>query len=187
MSFEVAGIWGFRVWGFQNFRELGLRALGLYGLRIQAFKQAVLRPSGEPAALESRLQLWRAVVTAKGFRPSFREWWSQRPVHSPADPHSFPLQPPTREIAELLFTALQRNVEFMEAKLRSTQRRYAKARRYENPSLLFRDLKGERPEPVESLVEGPQAVVEEVLGADGAAVLEGETSWMPGVPFMHAP
>ena len=108
------------------------------------------------------------------------------PVHSPADPLSFPVQPPTRDVAELLFSALQRNVEFMEAKLRSTQRRYAKARRHENPSLLFRDLKGERPAQVESLVEGPNAVVEEVWEAEGTAVLAGETSWIPGAPFMQA-
>ena len=153
--------------------------------RVQAFKQALIRPSDAPLALEGRQQLWQAIISAKGFKPSFRDWWRQRPVCLPGDPHYFPATPPTSEVADLLFLSLQKNVEFMEGKLKSSRRQYAKARRQADPALLFRDLKGERPAHVESLVEGPKAVVEEVLEADGVAVLVGETSWIPSAPFLR--
>ena len=96
----------------------------------------------------------------------------------------FPRVPPSNQVALALFLDLQANVEFMQSRLQTVQRHAAKARRRDNPALLFRDLKDEPVAAVETLVEGPKAVVAEVIQDQGHVVLEQAVEWLPDAPFM---
>ena len=72
----------------------------------------------------------------------------------------------------------------MERQLQATKRMSARLRRQQKPSLLFRDMKGEGPQQVETLVEGPKAVVEEVRPDEGCGTLVSDVQWLPDVPFL---
>ena len=71
-----------------------------------------------------------------------------------------------------------------EKRLVAGRRKYAKRRREEDPNILFRDLKGERAEPVETLVEGPSALVSEVDAAMGSVTFDREVDWRRDAPFL---
>ena len=142
--------------------------------RVQAFKQAMQCPSASPAAC----------AAPPGFRPSFQVWGLQRPSQEVGDCFAFPSQPPSFAEAAHIFEVLQRNVTSMERQLQSTMRFSAKLLRQQKPSILFRDLKGEGPLPVETLVEGPRVVVDVVSPLEGSATLANDVQWLPDVPFL---
>ena len=68
-----------------------------------------------------------------------------------------------------MFLDLQSNIAWLHRQLQSWQRNTAKARRRENPALLFKDLKDDPAPSVETLVEGPRAIVDEVDPESGSA------------------
>ena len=102
----------------------------------------------------------------------------------PDDPQAIPSNPPQGQVANQIFTSFHENLKAHEKQLLSVRKKAARQRRLDDPRLLFRDLKGERAEPVETLVEGPSAVVAEVDEANGSAVLVGETQWCPHDLFL---
>ena len=106
-----------------------------------------------------------------------------RPSQQPDDCWFLPRWPPSRVEAESLLTTLHRNVSFLERQLKATCRYAAKARRQANPCLLFKDLKAEGPAQVETRVEGPEAVVQDVDVDVGSATLVSEVQWLPQFRF----
>ena len=58
--------------------------------RLQSLCHAVLANKQTPAAVQYRASLWTAIVQAKGFHPSFAEWWAKRETPCDGAPAKWP-------------------------------------------------------------------------------------------------
>ena len=58
--------------------------------RLQSLCHAVLANKQTPAAVQYRASLWTAIVQAKGFHPSFAEWWEKRETPCDGAPAKWP-------------------------------------------------------------------------------------------------
>lgn len=106
-----------------------------------------------------RDQLWQSIVSAKGFPPTFREWRTNQKVQTlPVLPWS----PPDPQVAGVVSRQIQAYLRLYEKELLTTRIQKAKQRRFENPNVIFQDLRAESPAPLQALVDTTQARVTEI-------------------------
>ena len=139
--------------------------------RLQAYSRSVRLADTDPGRVENVVRTWSAIVRARGFAPSFAEWWHSRTQQCPWDPPCVPLMPPDAIDAKALSEALLREIRSLEASLNSDRVACAKARRKAHPALVFRDIARPRAKPVDLLVNTRRAQVELVDESDCAVVL----------------
>ena len=151
--------------------------------RLQSLCQALAKATDTDTAVEYRANLWHAIRTAPGFRPSFAGYWPHRGVKSSMDPPAIPAGISSEAVARIVFQTFQANVRAMEKDLKRGRQRLAKSRRLEDPRLIFRDLKKARAMPVDTIVEGAVAKVLEVDEDVGAVLVDGPHDWKPSAGF----
>ena len=84
------------------------------------------------------------------------EGCEERPVPEAGDCWTFPWSPPHWSLLEVCLTPCRATLPSSRNNCKPLAS--AKVKSQTQPSLLFRDLKGDRPVQVETLVEGPKAV-----------------------------
>ena len=151
--------------------------------RVQALCQALHKSTPSDSACEYRAGLWHAILKAPGFKPSFRQWWPSREVLAPDDPPSLGTSLPDLALAEAIFASLQANVKKLERRLKSSRQKAAKQRRIDNPSLVFKDLRGPCAKPVETIVDKVSAVVSQVFPEESAVAFDLPVPWRPRAGF----
>ncbi|CAE7393753.1 Pol [Symbiodinium sp. CCMP2592] len=151
--------------------------------RVQALCQALRKTTPSDAACEYRAGLWHAILKAPGFKPSFRQWWPTREVIASADPLCLGTALPDRALAEAIFASLQANVQKLERRLKNSRQKAAKQRRVDNPSLVFKDLRGPPAKPVETVVDKVSAVVSQVFPEESAVAFAEPVRWRPQAGF----
>ena len=151
--------------------------------RLQAYMQVACSAARSEGRAEAQANRWRAVRRAAGFKPSFAEWWLCRKVRMAGDPDRMPVNPPGAQCAQQIFQTFEACFRDLESQLKKHTRKLAQQRRVDNPSLIFRDMKPDQAEPVETLVSGTKARVQEVRADEGLVVLDGSPAWVPELPF----
>ena len=152
--------------------------------RLQALYQALCKGRDSSGAQEYRASLWHAILGAPGFGRPFADWWPCREIKLANDPTAVPAVIPTQQVCHSLFLSFQANVEAYERVLTRTRCREAVLRRKQQPMLIFKDLRAEAPRPVESLVEGPSAVVVDYDPQEAAVTLEADAAFDPAQPAL---
>lgn len=109
--------------------------------------------------IERKLDQWRAIRRAAGFRPSFEQWWNQKAKHVTGLPDCLPCAPPDGALAGKLALDFQAELASLEKLLWSARIKKAKQDRLDNPTRIFRDLAAPRPEPVQILLAHSIATV----------------------------
>ena len=148
--------------------------------RLQAYMQVACSAARSEGRAEAQANRWRAVRRAAGFKPSFAEWWLCRKVRMAGDPDRMPVNPPGAQCAQQIFQTFEACFRDLESQLKKHTRKLAQQRRVDNPSLIFRDMKPDQAEPVETLVSGTKA---RVRADEGLVVLDGSPAWVPELPF----
>ena len=104
--------------------------------------------------------LWRKIKHSPGFRPNFILWWIK---HAPQHLPELPDDPPSPAVAKSIAMHFESHFRNYEKALLRTRCQKARQRRADDPQIIFRDIKGEPPAPVQLLVHRTRA---SVTGAD---------------------
>ena len=97
--------------------------------------------------------LWRSILNSPGFSGGFASWWPSRNYKCPNDPVVMPSHVPRYEVAVQIFDAFRCEVRLLETRLQAAHKQRRRDLRARDPKLLFRDVKRQPPQPVETLVQ----------------------------------
>ena len=151
--------------------------------RIQSFAQFAASPNGHidhPHALA----VWGSIIRAKGFSPSFCQWWETCKFRVHGAPRCIPLYPPGAQQATKIFESVALAVRDFEVQLKKSSRAYAKLRREKNPNLIFQDIKTHPNKGVDLLLKPVEAVVQEVRPDEAALILNRPLSVCTDTPVV---
>eukprot|EP00438_Fugacium_kawagutii_P016457 Skav207247 [mRNA] locus=scaffold523:668809:674034:- [translate_table: standard] len=127
-----------------------------------------------------RLTVWNAVMRAKGFRPSFLQWWHQMSQEHPGWPTP-QRSMPKHDVAKDLRDQLKQQVDTLHKLLNQQNCQRAKQARQEDPNMVFRDVRRPAPEPVSMLVARCQSQVLEVHD-EASVIIEDSSHFHPDRP-----
>ena len=82
--------------------------------RLQSLLHALRAGKSTPNAQIYRLELWKSIKKAPGFKPDFPQWWGHRPVQLQGSPEHLPLHVPPAADCELIFADYQINYKKFE-------------------------------------------------------------------------
>eukprot|EP00438_Fugacium_kawagutii_P013138 Skav233642 [mRNA] locus=scaffold2779:446218:453058:- [translate_table: standard] len=86
---------------------------------------------------------------------------------------------PTAAAARVLSEAFLGHLREMERQLNQVRCKRAATRRQEDPNIIFRDLKGDPPQPVQMLINKQVSIVAEVVDDESALVVDPPQEWNP--------
>ena len=129
------------------------------------------------------LALWGSVVRAKGFLPSFCNWWLESKFRVHGSPAAIPILPPTAALAGLICDSVALAVRAFEAQLKKSSRAYARLRRESNPNMVFQDIKTHADKGVELLLNPIVARVADVDHSSSALVFDHPPNFAPDAPL----
>ena len=130
------------------------------------------------------LYLWKSVLQAPGFWPSFSHWWSQRWCVGFGDPVQVPVYPPDAPTALAFCEAFNCELRSLEVTLNAARRTAKTSLHQANPNLVYKDTRRPMPEPVTCLLDTTTAVVTEVDPDDAALEFTPERSFDPEKPVV---
>ena len=125
--------------------------------------------------------LWRSIRFSPGFRPSFEVWWIS---HAPPAIPCIPELPPTAAIADDILKHFSQHFRAMEKALLQSRVAQARHRRADDPMIIFRDLQGDPPAPVQMLVQKTKASVTGVDPEEQAFDVDPPQQWDPDKPLL---
>ena len=111
-------------------------------------------------------------MRAKGFMPSFADWWVEMSFKAAGAPPVCPVAPPSELIAWTLFDSVAMAVRDLENSLMKQSRQYARFRRCQNPNLVFADIKPPAVPGVDVLLQPLRATVVDVCEDESKLVLD---------------
>ena len=120
--------------------------------RIQSLAHSVRAGSDAASAIEHRVQLWRAITFAKGFKGGFQTWWRQRPVQLLGSPASIDAGVPTAAAVDAILLDFRCNFRKLEAWHVAQRAKVLRSKHDASKSALFRELRDPAPEQVDVLV-----------------------------------
>ena len=120
--------------------------------------------------LEHRASLWRAILHAPGFAPSFPQWWNDRHA-SGALGFTCPVWPPSHEVALAVFEFVETCTRVLEKHLNKHRAYHTKLRRGCGMRQVYATVKRDPPQPVDSLWKTCEAKVSAVDHDDVAVEL----------------
>lgn len=144
--------------------------------RFQAYGR--LLKSASDVAIQVA-ESWGAILRAKGFFPSFSDWWLQCEHKVHGAPEQCPIAPPLSSVALAMFDSMAQALNHLENSLMKQSRQYAKFRREQNPNLVFQDIKPPVTPGVEILLQPIRAVVTDIDVEEGKLVLDKPCDFVP--------
>ncbi len=150
--------------------------------RLQSFIRVAKVSSKLTTHLEHQASLWHAIRSAPGFKPTFEEWWTHRDLKDMEEP-AVPFEPPSAEIATLLFTGLEQEIRALEKHLRRSNKGHSLDPEKHSINALYRSVKRDAPAQVDVLVSFQHAHIENIDEQDVAIELDRQVSWSPEFPL----
>lgn len=139
--------------------------------RLQSLLHGCRNGHSTVGAWTYQSQCWSAIIRAPGFRPSFRQWWCQRPIRLQSSPMSLSGLPSLVDL-ENIYHDFRLNFRQLEAWHMKQRSKLAQVRRETSMKDLFRSMKPPGPEPLDFLCETNQFVISKVAPATGAVLLD---------------
>ena len=161
--------------------------------RLQAYVR--VQSSSQPRKeVDQPSQMWNAILRARGFDPTFPEWWSGCQFLTNGAPFTCPVHPPTCSVAVAMFETMVLATRTLETQLTRASRQYAKLRRAQNPNVIFKDVKEPAPGGPEVLARSLVATIEDIDVAHNMLILDTAQDWSDQpilcngttVPVIHA-
>lgn len=147
--------------------------------RLQAFARLATNQSVTLGV--QKAESWGAIIRAKGFFPTFQDWWFVSEFKSGDAPAVCPCHPPDEGVAFAMYESMVMAVRDFETKLRQTSRQYAKFKRDQNPNLVFTDIRPPAAPGVDILLQPTRAVVETVDVDNGQICLAQSCDFDPSL------
>ena len=154
--------------------------------RLQSYQRWASSSKASQCPGDQGVSLWKSILDATGFQPSFASWWISRTYHCPDDVEVIPEFPPLPDVALRIFHAFLIEVRSLEQKLQQAQRASAKHRREVDPNLIFKDIRRPPALPVETLVENTTTRVAHVDADQSALELDPPCQFDLGQPLSVA-
>ena len=134
--------------------------------RLQSYVHAIRAAKSSSSAVVYRLELWSAILAARGFDHSFSWWWQHFGWEAdPCAPAFLPSQPPDVATAEAIFAAFRCRYEQFEAWHLNQRNSMLKQKHDRTLGALYQDLRKPAPEQLDGLC---QEQVFSVIGFDNA-------------------
>eukprot|EP00438_Fugacium_kawagutii_P032771 Skav206040 [mRNA] locus=scaffold1314:836404:840515:- [translate_table: standard] len=129
--------------------------------RLRSYMFTASSTSVADTVLEQKVRVWGAILRATGFGTSFQRWWLRNHL---ADARvTVPDEPPSYQVAKEIHDLFAVAVEQYATQVKSRRRAQGQQSYVDNPNLIYRDLKSQRPPPVQVLVAKQTLTVEEVV------------------------
>eukprot|EP00438_Fugacium_kawagutii_P001377 Skav209295 [mRNA] locus=scaffold994:15616:25217:+ [translate_table: standard] len=156
--------------------------------RLRSYMFLTRTGSTKDAVIEQKVREWGAVLRATGFGMSFQSWWV-RHMQSAVVVH-VPDEPPPHSIAQQLHDAFHVTVEAYAQQVKQRKQRQGPQSYWDNPNLVYRDLKTQRPPPVQVLVAKQTVTVtavhdEMTLQVEPSPNVSDHTQWESTQGFHH--
>ena len=116
--------------------------------RLQSFRHAACAGQQHEAAVQYRIELWSSIRRAKGFDPTFVEWWMKQDFALALGP--LPITPPTAALAVLIYQAFHHAFREFERWHPQQRQKILQAKYDKTMKGLFQDLRKARPDQVDS-------------------------------------
>ena len=116
--------------------------------------------------------LWKSILKATGFVPSFSQWWISRHAPGFSDPGVVPEYPPPPALALAFCDSFSSEVVVLERRLLAAKTAARRCHHGRDKNLIYKDTKRPAPEPVSSLLDTTRARVIEVDADDVAVEFE---------------
>jgi len=130
------------------------------------------------------LAVWGSIIRAKGFPPSFCQWWLSSKFRVHGAPATIPMYPPEPTVAEKIFESVALAIRELEGQLKKSSRAYARLRRENNPNMIFQDIKTHPDKGVDLLLRPNEAIIQEVRTDENALVLDRPFSHQQECPLV---
>lgn len=127
------------------------------------------------------VQLWQSVLEAKGFRPSFRDWWKDLSLRV-GEPLQVPSLPPSQSIAWLIYQVVTRELEVFERHLAKHRSFSLKLANKDGMQRVFNGVRRDMPVQVETLLQTQQSRIVDIDRNESAVVVDPPCSWVDRVP-----
>ena len=151
--------------------------------RLQSFAHFAKGSSFQPSHPHA-LAVWGSIIRAKGFAPSFCDWWDDSKFRVHGAPVRIPVYPPEASIAVKFFESVALAARDFEGKMKKSSRAYARLRRESNPNMIFQDIRAHPVKGVDLLLRPIEAVVQDVRADEAALVLDRSFDFQPGCPVV---
>ena len=129
--------------------------------RLTSFCNLIRHAKTTPTALEHKVSLWRSILTAPGFSPSFVQWWNQQELE-PRLSQSSVMPPSDAQIVATMCTSFEVQIRQMETMMQTSRQSKAKEMHIQDTNRIFREVRKPGPVPVQALVAKQTSVVLEV-------------------------
>ena len=150
--------------------------------RLISYRNLIKVGKHTSTALEHKVSLWHSIIHARGFAPSFVQWWNQlgQPVF--LEPLSAPLT--DLSMVEMILEVFQTQVRTLEQMLQATRTQQSKESHLRDTNRIFREVRKPGPVPVQALVSKHTSIVLEV--PDSGTVIVDQCSMDVKLPI-HSP
>ena len=155
--------------------------------RLQSYARLAASLQHSPSHTEHRIALWKSILNARGFKPTFAEWWRDLD-RNVGEPLSLPLVAPGSAMACRVFQRVEFETRKIENVLVKQTRRDASLRRSRDVNALYKVVKRDMPLPVDTLVNPCHFVISAVdpddlsLEVEPAGVLADLPTFVGGRP-----
>lgn len=124
---------------------------------------------------------WNAILKAKGFEPNFVEWWRQRPVVDPGATHRVPWDLPSTVQVDGITANMKALVDGLERLVMQQRIAKSKARHERDTNAVFKDVKKDGAQPVDTLLQITKAKVVEIPEA-ASVIFDADVTFAEGIP-----
>eukprot|EP00435_Cladocopium_sp_Y103_P059804 s2_g21.t1 len=181
---KIAPVKSARLGDFQpNFHGVSVRH-AQWIRQVRRLQSYMRHMSDKTVADGHAIAVWGSICRAKGFCPSFPDWWIQASHATPNAPAACPALPPGFLVAQAMFESMALAVRALEKDLAKSSRQYARMRRANNPNVIFQDIKVAPAQGVELLCQPLVATVISVNHDDSSITLDQVKPWRPDLPIV---
>ena len=152
--------------------------------RLQSYARLVGQNHQSVNHREHRASLWRAILQAPGFQPSFSQWWIDHDCLWTSLPE-LPSSPPEHACSVCIFEAVRVFVEQFEKDLNRHRAYVAKLCRGHDMKHVYAAVRRDPPAPVDFLLHHRSGEVESVLPDESAIEFKHPVEWDELTPFVH--
>ena len=135
--------------------------------------------------LEHRTTLWKAILHAPGFSPSFSKFWITRSIFIPNAPCALPYAMPELHIVTSVFVTFKLEFTQFEQALRNKRACIGKENRVSNPLKVFNDVAMPRALSVQTVARHNHYTITEV-SEDGLHCVVSPAGLLPDSPLISS-
>lgn len=151
--------------------------------RLTNLRRLLSTPINKPSALQHAYALWRSILRAKGFPPNFRLWWTQQCKGQQVTQSLLPTLLPSSDLIRFVETEFAKKYLDLEAAQKQSKAHEQFQKHQADANQVFRSVRDQGPEPVETLLQTVTTTVDTVVDA-GSIIVEDSSKIESSLPIL---